>query len=298
MKYILNFSLRNKINILICDNCENDEIKDLYQKLKQEYKNIYYKKNMKEKNFDINCYNALNLPQTKYVWVIGDGLIIDSKKIEKILEYLEDDYDIIVFDYMDRLKNERIKLEYEDAVEFFKDIAWHATLLGSTIFKKSLIENTLKKKSSKYIGTYFMHLGILLEAISNKKFKGIIKKEQVCNNNLLKKKSTWSNITFNTFCNGWINFINLLPKTYNSEKEYVIKIHGVKSRLFSIKNFIFIKATYDEYTLKDIYKNRKNLKRVTNVPQIMIYLIWLVPKSFLILVIRILKKLKKGVYNE
>lgn len=232
------------------------------------------------------------MPKTKYVWAIGDGLIIDSDKIQKILNYLEKNYDFIVFDFMDRLKNETIKEEYSNEIEFFRDLTWHVTLLGSTILKKSLIEKTLKYNSKKYVGGYFIHLGILLEAISREKFQGIVK---VYKKNILKKKSGWSDLVFTTFCDSWINFINLLPEIYNSQKENVIKSHGVKSKLFSIKSFVSIRINCEEYSLKDIYKNRKNIKRITSVPNLIIYLIWLFPKPVLI---EIKKILKKGIFNE
>ncbi len=293
MKNILGGALENEINILICDNCEDQEIENLYKQIKLKYRNIYYKRNTKEKVFDINCFNALDIPQTRYVWAIGDGLIVDSSKLKKILTYLEEDYDFVVFDFMNRLQKEKIKGIHTDEIEFFKDVGWHVTLLGSTILKKDLINETLKYNSQKYIGTYFMHLGILLESISNKKFKGIVKKEEVCYQNILKKESTWSSLTFDTFCDGWINFINLLPEVYNFEKEYVIKTHGIKSGLFSIKNLILIRLNYREYYLKDIYRNRQNIERVTDVSLILIYLTWLSPKFLLSGIRKISKILKR-----
>lgn len=297
LKHILDCTLKNKIKVLICDNCESDEIEELYNKIRLQYSNVDYVKNKKEKNFDINCLNALKLPETTYIWVIGDGLIPDSSKIQKILKILEKDYDFIIFDFMGRLRREDIKNNYENEVEFFKDICWHATLLGSTIVKKKLIEETLKLNSSKYIGSFFIHLGVLLEAISNENFKGLIEKGEVCKRNNLKNGSTWSHFTFGTFCEGWIKFINLLPETYNSEKEHVIKYHGIKSKLFSIKGFILIRLVSKEYSLKDIYRNRKNIKRITNVPLILIYIIWLFPKFILTGAEKVLKKVKKGKIN-
>ncbi|MGL5962584.1 MAG: glycosyltransferase, partial [Cetobacterium sp.] len=103
LKEILKFTKDEKIEILICDNSEDDEIEKLYENFKKINSNIYYKRNLEEKNFDINCFNALNIPNTKYVWAIGDGLIIRKDKIKSILEILERDYDFIVFDHFDRI---------------------------------------------------------------------------------------------------------------------------------------------------------------------------------------------------
>lgn len=286
--------LKNRsVSILICDNSEDDEIEKIYKKIKKEYQNIYYKKNTKEKNYDMNCFNALKIPNTKYVWAIGDGLIVRKERIMEVLEILKEGYDIIVFDYLERIKKEKIKKYYSNNSEFFKDLCWHITLLGSTIFKKELIESSLEKCYLKYMDTYFMHLGILLESISNQNFKAIIIKEGVCKNNPLKKSSTWSSLTFKTFCDGWIKFIGLLPDVYIKQKEYVIKSHGVKSGLFTVKIFVFLRAKYNEYSIKNIYINRKNLKRVTNVPICILYLIWLIPKCFLNIPINTYQKIRR-----
>ncbi|MGL5050111.1 MAG: glycosyltransferase [Fusobacteriaceae bacterium] len=298
IKKIINFLQNKSINILICDNSQDDEIQNIYKIYKKEYQNIYYKKNKKDKNFDINCFNALNIPETKYVWVIGDGLIIKENKVEKILKVLEKNYDIIIYDYSKRIKNKRIKEFYSKKEDFFKDLSWHITLLGSTILKKEYIKYSLGNFSEKYVGTFFMHLGILLESVSNKEFKAIVIKEEVCENNPLKKASSWSNLTFDTFCDGWIKFIELLPDIYVNQKEYVIKSHGVKSKLFSIKFLFFLRARYDEYSVKKIYQNRKKLKRVTNVPILIMYLIWVMPKCILNIPIKILEKIRRRKYSE
>ncbi|WP_204689710.1 hypothetical protein, partial [Fusobacterium mortiferum] len=154
---------------------------------------------------------------------------------------------------------------------------WHCTLIGSTIYKKEFLElATNRGIYKKYTGNDFFQLGILLEGLyykENCKAFFIQKKSLIPVK--IPKESYWRKNTFKTFGEDWREFIEMLPQDLKN-KEEVIKSHGIKSGLFSIKGFIYLREK-NYFNLNFLKEEKKIILKLTNIPYIYLLIICLIP---------------------
>lgn len=286
----------NELNINVCifDNSDDDLTYKLVKNYQKKYSNIFYYGTDKILSYGENCARAFLLPKSEYVFVIGDSIIINEKSLEDIFYFLKNNnFEYVILNLKNRVSDIREKI-YEDNTELFSDLAWHCTLIGSTIYSKKIIEICEKRNIfTKYLKDPFIQVGILFEGINLlEKPKGVfLEKEFIAINNY-KKKSSWTGDAFYIFGVKWINFIESLPEIYEDKKKKVILDHGIKSGLFRVKSFLGLRAN-GYFTKKDYYTYKEIFPKITNINVKVIFLISIIPKIFLGLIKKIYKKLKK-----
>lgn len=286
----------NELNINVCifDNSDDDLTYKLVKNYQEKYSNIFYYGTDKILSYGENCARAFLVPESEYVFVIGDSIIINEENLENIFYFLKNNnFEYVILNLKDRVNDMKEKI-YEDNTELFSDLAWHCTLIGSTIYSKKIIEICEKRNIfTKYLKDPFIQVGILFEGINLlEKSEGIfLDKEFIAINNY-KKKSSWANETFYVFGIKWINFIEGLPEIYEVKKKKVILDHGIKSGLFRVKSFLGLRAN-GYFTKKDYYTYKEIFPKITDINLKVIFLISIIPKIFLRLIKKIYKKLKK-----
>lgn len=270
----------NNLILNIFDNSsETDrETYKIYEELKKQYEKVFYYGTNKELSYPENCKRAFEkFNDSDYSLIIGDSNYISKENLEDILNILKTKrYDILVLN-SGRVKDIKTNKEYIDKQEFFEELTWHCTLIGSTIYKKEFLETAINRGIyEKYTGNDFFQLGILLEGLYYKEnCKVFFIQKKSLNPIEIPKESYWKKNTFKTFGKDWIEFIERLPQDLKN-KEEVIKSHGIKSGLFSIKGFIHLRKK--NYLNIDILSKNKNLiQRLSKVKFFYLYLICLLP---------------------
>ena len=284
----------NHLILNIFDNSsETDrETYKIYEELKKQYEKVFYYGTNKELSYPENCKRAFEkFNDSDYSLIIGDSNYISKENLEDILNILKTKrYDILVLN-SGRVKDIKTNKEYIDKQEFFEELTWHCTLIGSTIYKKEFLElATNRGIYKKYTGNDFFQLGILLEGLyykENCKAFFIQKKSLIPVK--IPKESYWRKNTFKTFGEDWREFIEMLPQDLKN-KEEVIKSHGIKSGLFSIKGFIYLREK-NYFNLNFLKEEKKIILKLTNIPYIYLLIICLIPIN----VLKIGKKIKNGV---
>ena len=284
----------NHLILNIFDNSsETDrETYKIYEELKKQYEKVFYYGANKELSYPENCKRAFEkFNDSDYSLIIGDSNYISKENLEDILNILKTKrYDILVLN-SGRVKDIKTNKEYIDKQEFFEELTWHCTLIGSTIYKKKFLEMAINRGIyEKYTGDNFFQLGILLEGLyykENCKAFFIQKKSLIPVK--IPKESYWRKNTFKTFGEDWREFIEMLPQDLKN-KEEVIKSHGIKSGLFSIKGFIYLREK-NYFNLNFLKEEKKIILKLTNIPYIYLLIICLIPIN----VLKIGKKIKNGV---
>lgn len=166
-----------------------------------------------------------------YIWVQSDSIRWTIESLKLINEVIRSDkYDLIVPNYRDieKIGNR----EYTDINEFFVDCAWHMTLYGAVILRKSVFNDiewdVLKDKYGIPERINFSHVGMYFEQIYKMdSFKAyhIGLPEYSLTSTLFKKESGWRKDTFFIHCECWPSVIKELPDVYINKKE-VIKKQG------------------------------------------------------------------------
>lgn len=287
----------NNLILNIFDNSsETDrETYKIYEELKKQYEKVFYYGTNRELSYPENCKRAFEkFNDSDYSLIIGDSNYISKENLEDILNILKTKrYDILVLN-SGRVKDIKTNKEYIDKQEFFEELTWHCTLIGSTIYKKEFLEMAINRGIyEKYIGNDFFQLGILLEGLYYKEnCKAFFIQKKSLTSVKIPKESYWRKNTFKTFGEDWIEFIEMLPQDLKN-KEKIIKSHGVKSGLFSIKGFIYLREK-NYLNINIVKENKKLIQKLSELKIIYIYLIGLIPRRLIKILISIIQKIKRS----
>lgn len=299
--YILdNYSFIDDYNLLvqIHDSSTNNETKDVVDKYK--YKNLEYYKYDSKMNVDVKTIIALATPKTKYVYLCGDGILINKDFIHSIYHNLLKDFDIVeLYDesiprhinFLRKLTNNKLVMEYNSIQKHFLDNFWHMPFYGGSIIKTEVFKSydlscILNKKYSGFIYpsliyTYFATRG---------KFNAISLGENFLLPNKFKKESGW--VTNCSFLQTWIdNFdetVYELPSIYDTYKKAVIRNTGINTEFFSFKSLIFFKKT-NNYNFKLYKKYKEKILERTNLNSFSLWFIAIFPNFIL----KFIKKVKR-----
>ena len=80
---LLLFNIKEKYNIIISDNCSDDNTFEIF-KLYLNSLNLFYIRNECNIGTDKNLCNSLNIINSKYFWIIGD----DDLPINGLINYI------------------------------------------------------------------------------------------------------------------------------------------------------------------------------------------------------------------
>jgi abequosyltransferase len=144
----------------------------VYTKFNQIYDKIFIIINELNIGIDNNINQCVNKASTQYVWLVGEDDIIEEQAISNILnlinnfspKYIFTNYQYISNDYQHKLhvavdlKN----IEKLNANEFFQTYGWAVGFLGSNIINT----NYWDKEDTKYLGTYFNHVGKIFSKLN------------------------------------------------------------------------------------------------------------------------------------
>lgn len=285
----------NNLILNIFDNSsETDrETYKIYEELKKQYEKVFYYGTNKELSYPENCKRAFEkFNDSDYSLIIGDSNYISKENLEDILNILKTKrYDILVLN-SGRVKDIKTNKEYIDKQEFFEELTWHCTLIGSTIYKKEFLETAINRGIyEKYIGNDFFQLGILLEGLYYKEdCKVFFIQKKSLTSVKIPKESYWRKNTFKTFGEDWIEFIEMLPQDLKN-KEEVIKSHGIKSKLFTFSGFLKLRAQ-GIFNKSELNNNKKMILKLTNLKNRELKWISIFPKNFLLNSINLFLKLR------
>lgn len=234
----------HNIQIFVSDNASTDTTQEVMQKWMKEYSLLKYHRNEcnigPDKNFEI----GLGLPDTEYIWLLGDTYKIPSRGIQYLLELISHrdcQYDAFIFNLENKLTCKQKNYNIHNALLF--DLGALMTCLSCLVYSRKLIQNA---NFSKYYDTYFMQEGIIFEDIAKRDFLIHWTQEYSIEglNHPYLRKNNWSNTSkaLEIGCEKWTNFIFSLPSIYTMEsKKKCIMDFGKVSGLFSFKNLLILR---------------------------------------------------------
>ncbi len=278
LELMLNEIQEYNLPIYISDDSTNNETSIVATDFKKKYAHIFYSKNTKRLGHDLNCENTLKLPDTDYVWYLGDSIIINDGIIKKIVNLITKfEYEIIVVNAASRVKEIDSGI-FKSKNELLQNLGWHMTLTGATIYSKKLIENT---NFERFYGTDFIQEGIIFEYFSDKESINTY----WLNDNAIydnpKKKSYWSDKIFKIFGKNWTEFILSLPPQYSlDEKLRCIMSHGEKTQIFSLENLLKLRKS-NEFNLDIYHKYYRYFNYFIKIPKLVLLIISIFPKSII-----------------
>jgi abequosyltransferase len=273
------------IEIVIADGASTDNSELIISKYASLNNQVKYHRLKKKGGVD-NDYNmAVQFATGKYCWLFTDDDFLEPFAIEKVIEKINLNYDLIVVNadvydrninkliYSNRLKFSKNKIYNSNELNlFFKDAVEHLSFIGCVIIKRDL---WLKREKEKYYGTEFVHVGVIFQEL----FKNNI---YIISRSLIKIRfdnAQWTSRSFHIWLFKWPN---LLSSFKLISKENKLK-YSTSPSFYRLKKILEHRAsnTYNYKVFKDFF-----LKKNLSIFWIFIlYLISIYPSKLLHLLI-------------
>lgn len=140
---ILDDAEKFNIDIVVMDASDDDLTDKIVKKrIRGGHKNLYYRRYAKTATLEERLLDVYVDTGYKYVWLCGDGVVINLKKDIKIVEdEIRKGRQIIVFGQY-RVKDKDY-VEYTDPVDFCRDCFAQNTYFGSVILQADLVTREL-----------------------------------------------------------------------------------------------------------------------------------------------------------
>ena len=264
----------------------------VYSKYNEIYNNIFIINNQFNIGIDNNINQCVNKALTQYVWLVGEDDIIVENSISNLInvitefspKYIFTNYQYISNDYKNKLhiavdlKN----IEKINANEFFQKYGWAVGFLGSNIINTDFWD----KEDTKYLGTYFNHVGKIFSKLNINDNVYIIENPSIYNRAENLESFSWFKDCFEVTY-GFKKLLEILsinhPEWKNSS---LIAYQNFSKRinLNSNKTLLLLRA-HNIYDLKkySIFYNKSLLK----------YLISIFPSKPLLFLLKLYKYFKK-----
>ena len=283
------------IDVWVYDSSTDGKTRELMETLK-DYNNVYYVSvdgSMDEKVLMIYQSYA-RAKEYDYLWVVGDSVGFSRDILVKIVDALETNPTMIIINHTD-LQNLGNK-DYDDAHAMFCELFWRSTLLGSVIIRADLYKDIdWIPYREKFVGQEWAGLGIPWYRLADvQDFKGIlfsVRNKIDLRKSPLKKFAGWkgtangSEKVFKIWAEGIINTAYSIPFP-KEEIETALDTVRVYFKWFywltlcrSRKDGIYNAQIYKKY--------RKGIKMMSKYPDILLYLIAIVPILPMKVIVRI-----------
>lgn len=293
------------VPIFITDDSTDDTNNDTLSQLCKEYEHIIYINNEQNLGIDKNILKCIDVCTCKYAWPIGEDDRIAPDAIEKVLGVLETHSNNIPFIFANYVyvnnevthitSEKRINIDADmemGTTEFFEKYAWTIGFIGACIINKSLWSNI---DSSKYVGTYFAHVGTILEYIFGE-YVYVSSDIYVLNRAEDSTTFTWAEYSFDVNF-GWDDMVSRLQQIYgvNSCKNAI-----ESSRIIFNHNtirYLCSKRADGVYNLKNF--NTYVLKSDPSIVyKLSAYIVAIIPTSLFKLIKYIYMKKKKHTFRN
>lgn len=261
-------------------------------------------------NGDEKTMRALQNVKTQYVYLLGDGILIDFNRLEKALYkncfYKYSILGLIPNNWIKRYKyllahaTEQSNDVYvwKSAKEYLNDAFWYLTLYGASIVeKKVFIDNEYIEKFAE-INSPFRYICSVFSGLAKETFMGcLLSTKDYMHSNPQKKASGWivGGQAIKIFCYQYYESVSLLPSIYQSQRKEFLFSHNKRTRLFIGKSLLRLRATKNITfsIIKDYYPYIK-----ITIPlfhRVAMYSMLLVPYKLLEVMYKVYKKIKLSV---
>jgi abequosyltransferase len=262
--------------IYVSDNSPNEDTKNVINELKKQYEFLFYYKNTTDLGHDKNSFNVVQLPESDYVWLLGDSFSVVKGTIKEILLTIERyKPEIMSVNAANRDLDEKSGV-YEDCNTVLDKFGWHLTLTGATIYSRNVLSTIGKVEPELFKN--FPQLALIFNFLSkNCSFFWNNKKLLISS----PKKGYWVSTMFSIFIDDWSNAISNLPHCYKERiKEKVIIEHSLKSNIFGLKALLKARS-FGAYDFRLLRKYKKILLGHSNLNFLTLLMIAVFPKILL-----------------
>lgn len=165
----------NDVEVLISDNCSDDETEQYMHALVPQCENVAYYRNTENIGADRNFLNCFQKATGEYVMLLGDDDFLLPGAVDSILEILDTHPVFVHLNSCNLLSSDPLQLSPPrlDAVNYstndknkiMEKIGIYITFLSGMVLKTEFVQQIQNKEQ--YIGTYFIQSHIALQTMKN-----------------------------------------------------------------------------------------------------------------------------------
>lgn len=237
---------RYDIPIYISDNASPDATAQVIAEAQDRYPHIFSHRNSENVGMDKNFEVALNLPSTRYTWIVGDDDRINPDAVGAVLNIVcaSDCQLVLLNGGSPDTDGGRVRAAfpqvYTQAAALLHDLGWHSTWISGLVLSRALIKDM---QFGPYIGSAFSHFGSLYTALARHKTIDARWKSESCFCPSSAASFTWASQVFEIFSEKWAAVVQSLPEHYQADiKRHCIREHSVHTGIFSVKGLLNLRA--------------------------------------------------------
>jgi glycosyltransferase involved in cell wall biosynthesis len=237
------------VPIHVADDSADDTNVAAMAALRADYPLIVHHRNPENLGIDRNILRCVDLCDARHAWIMGEDDRVLPEAVPAVVRALEAgerpfvhvNYSSVDEEVRLVLKERSLELDVDvdmGAEDFLAEDAWSMGFIGACVVEKARWE---KLRSETYVGTWFAHVGTIMEYLRGQRVH-LIAKPLVLNRCGTPRIFTWKRSTFDVL-HGWARMVDLLRNTYPADvcdraSESFRKAHGVGSIPF----FAYLRA--------------------------------------------------------
>jgi glycosyltransferase involved in cell wall biosynthesis len=272
------------VQLVIADDSTDDTNHWVIEKIKDRVENLKYIQNPTNLGIDGNILHSIDSSDGEFIWVLGEDDLVCKNAVESFLSLTNrNDYGFICsnYSYIDSEQKEIIKQnvigissnQEVSSLELLENYSWSFGFIGACIINKEAWGGI---NSSKYEGTFFAHVGTILESVKNTKIL-ILSTSSVLNRMGSADVTTWgAEYTFEVIT-GWANLMKKLEAIYPKHSCDRASLQFEKKLGANSLSFLFSKRAEGIYTKEAYEKFYKNSNKSTLYHSIALFILVLSP---------------------
>lgn len=292
-------------HFLVLDSSSDKQTRDICTEYYNKGLSIQYQNLAEETTPDEKERMAMQVFQTKYLWLCGDGIVIKKEMLSSGL--LCTNYHALHFVDSQIHNHKRFykkrqysqKMIFKDVDTFSESFFWTGTFMGSFVIDKDLSEWILSHECAMdCFNTGFYRVCATIEAIGKRNLEVPVCFVDYCHHVPYKRESTWmtSEEVFEIWCNNMPNAVEHISAITLKTKESIIKTTAVRNGFLSIGGLIRWRAKRIlNHTTGEKYQY--NILRCSNVKSWELRLICRMP-VFLCRIIRMPYLIRKTIKDH
>lgn len=251
----------NMICVEIHDSSPDDSTQKIFEEanLGDNFKYFHYEPDI---NGDVKTMQAISKVETPYIYLMGDGVVVDFNALEKWLTEIDfENYSIIGLRENNMPKYSRRyapeKCITENIREYFNHYFAPLVLYGASIISRHIALEACRAVQKYMVVSPFMYICSVFDSLEKVGGPCYFSYVDFMSFNPNKKASYWvlSHQTIDFFCYQYYLSMGLLPECYQATEPESLKNHNNFSGLFRFKSVLKMRAT-DNLTWK-LYRKYK-----------------------------------------
>lgn len=222
VRSIIESARPHAVPIFISDDATDDTNAAAVAALRAEYEYVVYDRNPVNLGIDGNIVKSISMCSCRYAWPMGEDDRMRPGGVAAVLaavggaeppDFVYVNYAAVDADVSTILKERSLPIRSDAAfaaADFVARGAWSIGFIGACVIAT---ERWRAVDPRRYVGTYFAHVGTILEGLAGGGRVHAIAEPQVLNRGNAPSDFTWAAQTFEVFV-GWERMVRLLAGHY------------------------------------------------------------------------------------